>query len=527
MMYRTKLAAALASLLILILFLGAMLIYGVNRVDYYFQRSQQANEELEQYLRLSSAVDRFFYQRMTALSFHHKPQTIANDPSYLQMITELQSINNMIEEELRFVDPDEYDEEAQELLRILSIEQSIDVGIARLNGLTNQHGELENGVIGLQQGFLQHQFRPLIDEAIADEQAEVREAEAKQVTLIQNLLTTTLLVSCTAVFGALILGNWLFRRLRFPLDTLLRGTQVIGSGDLSYRIPVIGHDEFSHLAIQFNAMADVLQQHREELNASRLLLEGEVLQRTKELREANEQLQQQEDLRRQFFADVSHELRTPLTIIRGEAEVTLRSQSSSYQDYHAALNRIIELSAQMAHLVDDLLFLARSDVDKDDLVHLSKIILNDIVAEAYEDALVLAHHTNLRVTDALTDDPLYVQGDRQRLLQLLHILLDNALRYSPDGGELSLRLYRQEKEAIIEIQDTGIGIDDDDLDHVFERHYRSQHARKLVGSGAGLGLPLAKSIVDSHHGSIRLTSQLGQGTCVRVQLPIQVKANKT
>jgi signal transduction histidine kinase len=312
------------------------------------------------------------------------------------------------------------------------------------------------------------------------------------------------------------------RALRRPLDLLSDGALRLRQGQLQHRIPLEGADEFSAVARSVNAMAVELEQHRAREAAQRQQLEAQVDARTAELREALQALGQADLRRRQLFADVSHELRTPTTAIRGEAEITLRGADRPAEDYKAALRRIVDTARQLATVIDDLLAMARSDIDALSLVK-RPLDLADPVRDALLQAAALGAARGVKLqADALPAGRCGVLGDAQRLRQLLLILLDNAVRYSPDGAEVRLRLLPAEAgspHCCVEVADDGIGIAAHELPQVFERHFRGEAARRQRPDGSGLGLAIAQALARAHGGQVTLSSTPGQGTVARLLLP--------
>jgi heavy metal sensor kinase len=238
---------------------------------------------------------------------------------------------------------------------------------------------------------------------------------------------------------------------------------------------------------------------------------------------------------RRFSADASHELRTPLTVLKGEIEVALRSLRDP-AEYQRVLGTVLEEVESMARLVDDLLLLSRADagVLRWDA---GPVELDRLVEEVAKEGEILGRGKQVRVTiQAL--EPLVVQGDDQRLKQLLRNLVDNGVKYTPAGGQvtLALRAVRRERSesnskletrnsissdwAEIEVRDTGVGIPPEALPRVFERFYRVDPARSREAGGAGLGLCIVKTIGEAHHGTIAVRSSPGGGSTFTVRLPL-------
>ena len=364
--------------------------------------------------------------------------------------------------------------------------------------------------------------RQLISESMAREADAVARERAAADTTLAWMRGFWLAMAGTLAVLAVAAALYFNRALRRPLDQLSAGALLLRQGELQHRIPLDGDDEFSAVARSVNAMAAELEQHRTREALQRLQLEAQVDARTAELREALHALGQADLRRRQLFADVSHELRTPTTAIRGEAEITLRGADRPADDYKAALRRIVDTSRQLATVIDDLLAMARSDIDALSLVK-RPLDLADPVRDALLQAAALgaARHVRLQA-ESLPSGVCCVMGDAHRLRQLLLILLDNAVRYSPDGAEVRLRMLPADAASphcCVEVADDGIGIAAHELPQVFERHFRGEAARRKRPDGSGLGLAIAQALARAHGGQVTLGSTPGQGTVARLLLP--------
>ena len=220
---------------------------------------------------------------------------------------------------------------------------------------------------------------------------------------------------------------------------------------------------------------------------------------------------------RQFSADVSHELRTPLTIMRGELEIALRSTKSP-EEYRRVLESSLEEIMRMTSIIDNLLTLAKADQG---IYHadFSEVDLHAMVDELFEDSEVLAQRKNIQV-QLKANAPITIVGDRVRLRQLFLNLIDNAIKYTPEGGKVSLGVEQQNGTAIFQVEDTGIGIPPEEINRVFDRFYRVDKARSRELGGSGLGLSIAKWIAELHRGSISVKSEVNRGSTFTVALPI-------
>jgi len=282
-------------------------------------------------------------------------------------------------------------------------------------------------------------------------------------------------------------GGWLLaRRALKPVDRMAEAARRISAESLAERLEDPGAgDELSRLSQTLNQMLTRLDSSFRQI--------------------------------RQFSADASHELQTPLTILRGEMEVALRS-SRSPDEYQRVLRSALEEIERIEHLVEGLLLIARADggllkMDR------KEVDLLQLMEKVYEEGKVLADARNIEFVLG-TLEHLSVQGDHDRLSRALLNLAGNGIKYTPAGGRVTLSLHRKGEWACLQVEDTGIGLAPEDRERIFERFYRSAEARARGESGAGLGLCIARSIVEAHGGRIEVESALGLGSTFTVLLPL-------
>jgi heavy metal sensor kinase len=221
----------------------------------------------------------------------------------------------------------------------------------------------------------------------------------------------------------------------------------------------------------------------------------------------------------QFTANASHELRTPLALMRTTSEVALLSVNGSAATYREALHRILREAEKSTDLLDDMLRLARADSATRALA-LEPIEIGPTIEQACEGVEPLACEKNLELKLGEWAGTAWVAADSGHLHRLWLILLDNAIKYTPAGGSIQV-IWRlaSPNTVVCEVKDSGIGIAESDIPHIFERFFRADKARSREQSGAGLGLSIARCIVDAHHGTIEVESALGLGSLFRVSLP--------
>ena len=296
------------------------------------------------------------------------------------------------------------------------------------------------------------------------------------------------LMTIMAVVGSALsfVAGWLLaRRALRPVAAMRETADAIArSRELSRRIDVPAtDDELSRLASTFNRMLGSLEEAY---------------------------LAQQ-----RFVSDASHELRAPLTVIQANLDLLRRAERMPADDRSRAIEEAFAEATRMTRLVADLLALARADAGvplRRAPVELDRILLG-VVAEA-------RHMTRGHELVVGRVEPAAMSGDPDRLRQLLLNLMDNAIRYTPPSGRVTIALHADGGWADITVRDTGVGIATDALPHVFERFYRGDRARARDPGGTGLGLPIARWVAEQHGGTLELESELGRGTIARVRLPL-------
>jgi signal transduction histidine kinase len=228
---------------------------------------------------------------------------------------------------------------------------------------------------------------------------------------------------------------------------------------------------------------------------------------------------------RRFVADASHELRTPLTVIRGELESVVQ-HSPLEAEWRDRLGSVLEEVDRLASIVEGLFAISRLD-SGEAAAEWVKFDLAQLAASTADQMGLLAEDKKIQVTCSDAQE-VWVEGDRARMKQVIVNLLDNAIKYTPPGGAVALRVNAQDSKAVLEVTDTGVGIAPELLPKVFERFFRVDPARSREQGGAGLGLSIVKSICTAHHGRVEASSTPGQGSRFRVELPLtaQVANNR-
>ncbi len=303
---------------------------------------------------------------------------------------------------------------------------------------------------------------------------------------VQYLMRTnraSLYAALAAILIALFLGIFLARRLTRPVRELTAATRAMAQGELEQQVPVRSQDELGELAASFNQMSA-------------------------DLARANE-------LRRQMTADIAHDLRTPLSVIAGYAEGlrdgVLPPTTETFQTVHTE-------AEHLSRLVEDLRTLSLADAGELTLIRQS-VHPRELIERTAAAHLPRAQQLEIDLQVTAEANVPAVNVDPERMAQVLGNLVSNALRHTPAGGQISLAAAQRGNNALLTVQDNGVGIAPDRLRRIFARFYRGDEARQAHEGESGLGLAIAKSLVELHGGMISAASTLGEGTTFTIALP--------
>lgn len=288
------------------------------------------------------------------------------------------------------------------------------------------------------------------------------------------------------ILFALVIAVFVYqslKRIMRPLNDLQKAVEQMTEGDYSTRVKVTSKDEIGMLSEAFNHMA--------------------------------ESIQQEDEKQKTFLATVSHELRTPISYIKGYSEA-IQNQLLDGKEREEALELIHREAIRMERLTNELLQLVRKQQEE---IEMLPIVLSETIRESVKLLEGQANKKNIRIVQNL-DENCIVQGDEEKLKQIFINVIENAIRYSNENAKITVHSYQSDHRAIIEIQDEGIGIPEEDLPHITERFYRVNKARSRIDGGAGLGLSIVKQLVKQHDGALAIKSVVGEGTLVTISLPL-------
>jgi len=468
---RWRIAGLAIASLVSIFAMTAVMAFGLWLADRFVQRIDAVHRRFEVIAELDGRANAYARQVASVLLLG-RAEMPAVQTARIDMERTFARLNRATREELTtFGGVAEMVPELDQLddvRRMIELYHAIDASSTRALAAARDGKAAEAaGIYGRDVAFrLANELQPLIDRSLAEERNDVA-AELTQVQRTQDLVLViagTLALLSLAVLS--VLGVLLYRAVR----------------------------------------------------KSDARLEAEIDTRTTELREANARLRAVDVRRTQFLADVSHELRTPLTVLRGEADVALRGRADA-DELRQSLERIRSQSVDMSSLLDDLMAFARTDAESQQHQP-STIRLDEIAAAAAEEAQVLAEPREVTIVTEFGDSGAHVDADFRRLKQALMIGLDNAIKHAPPGSRITVATSRDAGAAAVSITDQGPGVAEVDHPHVFERFYRGRGEGDLHNQGLGIGLAIAKDIVERHGGSIAIDNAEAGGAVLTIELPL-------
>lgn len=297
-----------------------------------------------------------------------------------------------------------------------------------------------------------------------------------------------LIVNFIGIIIIIIIGFKLSKRMLKPIKTMTETAKAITTENLDTRLDIDdSYDELRDLAVTFNKMFDRIQVSYEKQN--------------------------------QFVSDASHELRTPISVIQGYINLLDRWGKGDKEILDESIGAIKGESEAMKNLIEKLLFLARSDKS---LLNLQKedFYIGELIDEiTYETKLIDSKHEII----SKSPENLMLNADRKLIKQAIRIFIDNSVKFTPEGGTIKICSYPQKRQLLIIVEDTGIGIAKEDIDQIFHRFYRSDKSRAKETGGHGLGLSIAKFIIDEHGGCIKVESKVNVGTKIKILLPYRLE----
>ena len=490
--------------------LAGLKLYSLEKSRWWDARTQLAQESYGLHLRLEANLYRLFKQNADALLVGERDGGEAEAALKGAIDQNLADIRNTIAREIQMVGEEEIEE--LELLDDIEADiRSVNAAIATLNASgdpIDTFVQIER-LAALLDGDIDIELDRKIEAALEEELEEVQEV-LEEAAVFRAWNERLVYGISLAGLAALIIGLVSFNgQIRQPIIRLQKGIDRLRTADYSAPVDLGGSREFRDLGTVLTSMGEGLAALEASRTEQKQQLEDMVAARTAELQKLIDKLEAGEENRKRLMADISHELRTPLAIILGEADVTLRTVANLGDDVSDALARIRDSAKHTNQIVDDMLTVARFEAGQLRLdrkeTDLRKVI---------HDAVAMFPGTVAIDAPAST---LAAPVDEVRLRQSVLALLQNARRYG--GPTISVMLEDQTTAFRITVEDDGPGLSAAEKSQAFDRFFRGSNASGQGIEGNGLGLPVVKSIIEAHGGTVELQDREGGGLCVVIDLP--------
>lgn len=490
--------------------LAALTLYSLEKSRWWDARTQLAQESYGLHLRLEANLYRLFKQNGDALLIGERDGGEVEADLKSAIAGNLADIRNVIAREITMVGEEEIEE--LELLDEMEADiRAVNAAMAALNASGDPIDtfiQIER-LAALLDGDIDVELDQKIAAALEEEQEEVEEVLEEAAAFRARNERFVYFISLAALI-AMVVGLLSFNaQIRKPIVRLQAGIDRLRAADYSASVDLGGSREFRDLGAVLNSMAEELAAREATREEQKAALEKTVAARTAELQKLVDKLEIGEENRKRLMADISHELRTPLAIILGEADVTLRTTGSLSNEVSDALARIRESAKHTNQIVDDMLTVARQEAGQlrlDRKQRDLRQILRDAVAMFPGDVAL-----------TMPDTQVFATVDQVRLRQSVLAVLQNARRYG--GPSISATLATTGTAFVVAVEDDGPGLSAAEKSQAFDRFFRGSNASGQGVEGSGLGLPVVRSIVEAHGGTVTLEDREGGGLRVVIELP--------
>lgn len=505
---------------------AALTLWVARESDYHIEKGRVSNRILTEFIDLGGNKQRLKvwlaqYLLTKDSSLEVKTNLISKMNNSLTSLDQLferdQQLNNGNSSELLII--------SEQKQRLDSLKENIKKLEYEVNKIDKNKsldpGEAWKFMIQIFDSLDGNDLRKVITDAIEIQKLRATEAETTAKNYIKYFNTSVYFLTALIVLIIFIFSYLMQNAVKDPIQNLVKAAEEYSKGNMNYRIQKIANNEFGILASKFNEMALELEKARLDEIQKRSEIEQAVNIRTQELKFAVDKLQKAEYERKIFLSNISHELKTPATAILGEASVTLRGGNKPAEDYKESLESIQTIGRQLSNRIDDLLLLARTDGDffRIQLVETKSEALEQLLDEAL--AIV---DTNSKVKFSIQTkiENFKILIDRDRFVQLAVIVLDNAVRYNQNNSTIDINLSCDENKLNFSVTNFCENTADINFDQIFDRYYRSHHARLVRPDGLGIGLHLAQTIVNSHHGQVKAEAVSDKYFKLSVDIPTKV-----
>jgi two-component system OmpR family sensor kinase len=518
---RLLLQASTGSLLIALVIMTSLSVWSIYTADAFLLRANRAYQQLTLINRIEADINHYLLLELAQTADSSFNRT--HDISYESIEGRLDNLVTSVQNEInRATDPvvrAKITEEFQTAQALKALFQDVRQEIDRERQLAKTVDSL-----AALRAFFRHilddslkRLRGVVGEASFGEEAEAAAVVNHMHDLRSRLVLSSALIGGVTTLGALVVSLLVYRAIMRPVSALAAGAERFGLGDLQHRIHVDKPVEFVALANRFNDMAADLHHQQSLLRRSNESLEETVRERTKDLEATTQKLREIDENRRLFFSKTSHELRTPVTVLMGEAEVALRNKTADAEIYRDALAHILASGSFLRRRLEDLISLGRSEDGRITLER-QTVDLAQCVRETVAAAEAYANSNDVSLEDDIVSGELLVNGDPSWIKQAILAVIDNAVKFSPPGRDVTINLTSDDRFGIVDIVDAGPGVEETALRNLFDPYFQASGGKKRGGSG--LGLTVARWIVEQHHGKISARNIEPAGLGVRLEFEL-------
>ncbi len=526
-MYRQRLIYSLGALLAIIVTQSLIALWAFDSVSRQIDHSRVSKQMLTELLEFRADSKRLKVWLAEYL-ITEKRETQPRDILFARMLGQLDRLQQLAEAA-------SYQRDQPETVNVAATDVNIHLLRGNVESLqlalqTREINRLESdderwrALMELFDKFQGTDIAELVGESVRLQQQRTEQADVSARRAMRLTFSSLLLSVGIALLLFFFLGMRLSRHLNQPLERLLAGTDRIARGDFSQPIAETGASEFADLARRFNRMADAVQQAEARQRQLQDATEDRVHERTAQLEQVVNQLQHAEARQQRFVMDISHELRTPTTTILGEAELALRA-SAADDPRRPGLEHIVECCRQLASRIEDLLMLGRGHHALV-AVRLQSAAISAVYSHVCDRIrLQVSHHpVTLEVHPLTAPADLDTSRwtllvDQEKLDLVCRIITENALQYRCNSDRLELAGRIVDEQLQIELVDQGLGLNPDEVSQLFQRHFRGRGARAERPDGLGIGLPIARSLMQAHDGDIQMLQNTPRGARVILTLP--------
>ena len=498
-----------------------LVLWSTGQAERHIHGATLSHEQLAIALGIKADIGHHLITELSAIVGPDKQQSNLPEPDKTE--NTLQQLVKKIDEQLKLArTEDEAEQEKREFATAKTIASHYSRMLENIESERRLSRTLDSGSIAraFVTNVIKRDYQTLngiVENIVTDEREEAAGLTTELNELRQSLFTTTIialvLVTLISITGAIAI----YKALMQPLRRLTEGSQALATGKLSHRIAPSGPPELHGLARSFNAMVEKLAVQQKLLIKTNEGLEDTIARRTHEIEEKANKISSIDNTRRLFFAKIGHELRTPLTVMLGETDVALGRKDASAPIYREALQHIAANGEYLKRRIADFMTIARSE-DGQITMQTAPCELHEIIKDTVKNARAYARSNNIRLTTDITCGPAVVAGDESWLHQGILAIIDNAIKFSPEGGEVIVKLIPSADKAIIRLTDEGPGVPGSDLPKLFEPYFQSNSGRTMGGSG--LGLSIARWVTDKHSGRIEATNRNQVGLAIHIELPL-------